>query len=80
MVSTIVMAVIRKLLPSECQKSVTSMASRKFSRLQCAGRERMPWMELVISLGCLKAMTMVMYSGNRTVTRPRMSRMVTGQL
>ncbi len=58
---------ISRLFCRECQKSVTLMASRKLSRLQVLGRDRMPLMLLVISEGCLKAITMVMYSGNTMV-------------
>ena len=64
---------IRRLFPRERQKFVTSIASRKLSRLQVLGRDRIPLMLLVISEGCLKAITMVKYSGNAMVERPRIS-------
>lgn len=74
------MDVIRKLLNRECQKSVTRIASEKFFRLHFWGRDRMPEMLLVISLGSLKAITTAMYKGNNMVASPRIKRTVTGQL
>ena len=39
-------------------------------KLHDLGSDRMPAMLFVISEGCLKAITIVMYSGNATVIRP----------
>ena len=75
-----VTAVIRKLLKSDRQKSVTLMASRKLSRLQVCGKDNKPITSLVISLGCLKAIITVIYSGKSTVNSPSKSKIVTGQL
>ena len=72
--------VIRKLLNRERQKSVTLMASEKFARLQLFGRERIPEMLLVMSLGCLNAITMAIYRGNTMVISPISKRIVMGQL
>ena len=59
MASPIVAAVTRTLAPREFQKSVTSMASAKFEKSQVLGRQSMLSRVLDISLGCLKAMTIV---------------------
>src|SRR5699024_8236927 len=77
--STTVTTVIIILLPRECQKSVTSIASAKLLKLQLDGSDRIPEMLLVISEGCLKAITIAMYNGNMIVLRPRISRITTGQ-
>ena len=50
---------ITKLFFRECQKSVTSMASLKLSRLHVLGRDKIPLMLVVISDGCLNAITTV---------------------
>ena len=80
MQSTTVVTVTRRLFPRERQKSVSSIACAKLLRLQDAGSDRMPEMLLVISEGCLNAITIVMYSGNATVSSPINRRIVTGQL
>ena len=77
--STTVLMVTRRLFPRERQKSVSSMACAKLLRDHCSGRERIPEMLFVISVGCLKAITIVIYSGNATVIRPMHRRIVTGQ-
>ena len=69
-----------KLFPSECQKSVTLIASVKLLKLKAEGRDSAPAMSLVISEGCLKAMITAMYSGKKMVTHPMIRRIVTGQL
>ena len=56
---TTVITVIIKLLNRERQKSVTRIASAKFARLQLFGRDKIPEMLFVISLGCLNAITIV---------------------
>ena len=51
--------VIKRLFFKERQKSVTSMASLKLSRLHVLGSDKIPLILLVISEGCLNAITMV---------------------
>jgi len=46
-----VTAVIRKLLPSECQKFVTRIASEKLLKFHVLGNESAPAMSFVISEG-----------------------------
>jgi hypothetical protein len=74
------MTVIIRLYPSECQKSVTCIASLKFERLHVFGSDKIPLILLVISEGCLNAMTIVIYSGKIMVERPRIKKIITGQL
>ena len=69
--SPTVATVISKLLLKERQKSVISMASLKLFRLHALGSDRMPLILLVISEGCLNAITIVRYNGRMIVESPR---------
>lgn len=51
--------VISTLLPSECQKSVTRIASAKLEKLQLFGSDKIPEILFVISDGFLNAITTV---------------------
>ncbi len=64
---------ISRLFFKEFQKSVTSIASLKFCRLHTLGSDRIPLMLLVISEGCLNAITTVIYRGKIIVESPRIS-------
>ena len=75
--NTTVNTEISKLFLKERQKSVTSIASLKLSRLQVLGRDKIPLMLFVISEGCLKAMITVIYSGKIIVERPRINSTMT---
>ena len=75
-----VTAVIRKLLPSECQKFVTRIASEKLLKFHVLGNESAPAMSFVISVGLLNAIMTVMYNGNNTVRQPRNSSTVRSTL
>ena len=57
--STTVGTEISKLFLREFQKSVTFIASLKLLRLKLSGKDKIPEMLLVISLGCLNAITIV---------------------
>ena len=70
--------VMKRLLPREFQKSVTRIASRKFSRLQELGSDKIPEILLVISDGCLNAMTTVRYNGNAMVISPNTKKIMAG--
>ena len=50
---------IIRLFFKEFQKSVTRIASLKLSRLQLEGRDKIPEILFVISLGCLNAIIIV---------------------
>ena len=56
---TTVTIVISTLLPSECQKSVTRIASAKLEKLQLFGSDKIPEILFVISDGFLNAITTV---------------------
>src|SRR5699024_2564029 len=76
---TTVTIVSKRLFPREFQKSVTRIASAKLLKLQDFGSASAPIISLVISDGCLKAITTVIYSGKNTVRQPRINKMVIGQ-
>ena len=77
--NTTEITVISRLFLKEFQKSVTFIASLKFSKLHAFGSDKIPLILFVISEGCLNAIVIVIYNGNAIADNPRIKKIITGQ-